>query len=142
MTTYNAAFFGLFENIFKLLKKEYGEERALSLFSNLMEMGLSKSYGSDFKKGDLDEFARLVGERDERVGLHVEFLKKSDNELIYQFYDDPFPNLKGIVDFHKLDNCYMAFKVNYILGERWNYKTTKHLWNEDNCTEHLIYKST
>lgn len=140
MTTYNAAFFGLFENVFKLLKQEYGEERALELFSELMTMGLSKSYGNDFKKGDLVAFERMVGERDKMVGLKVEFIRNSANELVYQFHDDPFPNLKGLVDPQKLDHCYMAFKVRYILGEGWSYKTTKHLWNGDQYTEHQIYK--
>ena len=88
MTTYNAAFFGLFENVFKLLKQEYGEERALELFSELMTMGLSKSYGNDFKKGDLVAFERMVGERDRMVGLKVEFTRNSANELIYQFHDE------------------------------------------------------
>lgn len=82
MTTYNAAFFGLFENVFKLLKQEYGEERALELFSELMTMGLSKSYGNDFKKGDLVAFERMVGERDRMVGLKVEFTLK--NPLIFK----------------------------------------------------------
>ena len=140
MTTYNAAFFGLFENVFKLLKQEYGEERALELFSELMTTGLSKSYGNDFKKGDLAEFERMVGERDKMVGLKVEFTRNSANELIYQFHDDPFPNLKGLVDPQKLDRCYMAFKVRYILGEEWRYRTTKHLWSGDQYTEHQIYK--
>ena len=61
---YNSAFFGLFENIFKLLKSEYGEEKALDIFGKLMATGLSKSYGTDFKKGQPSEFIRLVGERD------------------------------------------------------------------------------
>jgi len=137
---YNAAFFGLFENVFKLLKEEYGEDRALEHFSTLMERGLSKSYGANLKKGDPVEFERLVAERDKLVGLHVEFPCVTDEQLVYQFHDDPFPNLKGYVDPHKLDHCYMNFKVQYILGSEWDYKTTKHLWNGDACTEHVIYK--
>ncbi len=140
MMNYNAAFFGLFENVFKLLKEEYGEDRALEHFSTLMERGLSKSYGTNLKKGDPVEFERLVAERDKLVGLHVEFPGVTDNELVYQFHDDPFPNLKGYVDHRKLDHCYMNFKVQYILGSEWDYKTTKHLWNGDAYTEHVIYK--
>lgn len=140
MNSYNAAFFGLFENVFKLLKEEYGESRALDLFTALMEKGLSKSYGSDFKKGEAKEFGRLVAERDRLVGLHVEFPEISASQLVYQFHDDPFPNLKGSVDSNKLDRCYMNFKVQYILGPEWDYKTTKHLWNGDAYTEHLIFK--
>ena len=86
MNNYNAAFFGLFENVFKLLKEEYGEEKALEHFTTLMERGLSKSYGSDFKKGDPKEFERLVAERDRLVGLRVEFPKMSEDEFIYQFH--------------------------------------------------------
>lgn len=59
MHAYNSAFFGLFENVFKL-----------------MEMGLGKSCGNDFKKGELEVFAKLVGERDQTVGLCVKFISK------------------------------------------------------------------
>lgn len=137
---YNAAFFGLFENIFKLLKNEYDEKTALDLFSKLMETGLSKSYGEKFQKGLSSEFARLVGERDILVGLRVEFPKVTDDELVYQFHDDPFPNLKGLVNYQDLDRCYMTFKVKHILGENWSYKTTKHIWNGDDYIEHNLYK--
>lgn len=140
MSDYNAAFFGLFENIFKLRKEEDGEEIALSFFRKLMTMGLSKSYGVDFDKGDVDAFVKLVGERDVVVGLRVEFPKVSEEEIIYQFHDDPFPNLKGLVEHAKLDDCYLSFKVNYLLGDDWKYETTKHIWKGDACSEHRIYK--
>ena len=135
---YNAAFFGLFENIFKLLKKEFGEEKALDLFTKLMATGLGKSYGDNFVKGQSNEFARVVSERDKIVGLHVEFPQVEENTIIYQFHDDPFPNLKGEVDAEKLDKTYIDFKVNYLLGEGWQYHTTKHLWWGDEYTEHVI----
>lgn len=137
---YNAAFFGLFENIFKLMKTEYGEDKALFIFTQLMEMGLSKSYGNNFVKGDCLEFERKVSERDMAVGLRVGFELIQENKLVYRFFDDPFPNLKGMIDFKKLDKCYMRFKINYFLGEEWDYETTKHLWNGDECIEHIIYK--
>ena len=136
---YNTAFFGLFENVFKLLKSEYGESKALVLFSKLMELGLSKSYGNDFKKGDPYEFMRIVSERDKLVGLHVEFPFISANQIIYQFHDDPFPNLKEVVNHVDLDTCYLNFKINYILGDDWSYRTIKHLWNCDGYTDHEIY---
>ena len=85
MKEYNTAFFNLYENWFKLLKNEFGECRAIALFRKSMETGLSKAYGSNFKKGLTSEFARLVGERDNNVGLLVKFLEISDNKLIYQF---------------------------------------------------------
>ena len=137
---YNSAFFGLFENVFLLLKDEFGEKKALELFSALMSKGLSKSYGNDFTKGDSKAFEQLVKERDALVGLKVEFPLVTENKLIYCFYDDPFPNLKGHVEHGALDECYMRFKVNYILGSNWDYKTTKHIWDGDEYTEHQIYK--
>ena len=54
--------------------------------------------------------------------------------------DDPFPNLKGHVDPQKLDASYMNFKLKYLLGDDWEYKMTKHLWNGNDCIEHYIYK--
>ena len=136
--TYNAAFFGLFENTFKLLKKEFGEEKALDLFTKLMATGLGKAYGDNFIKGQPKEFARVVSERDKMVGLHVEVPQADDKTIIYQFHDDPFPNLKGEVDAEKLDKTYIDFKINYLLGEGWHYQTTKHLWWGDEYTEHVI----
>lgn len=135
---YNAAFFGLFENTFKLLKKEFGEEKALDLFAKLMATGLGKAYGDNFIKGQPKEFARVVSERDKMVGLHVEFPQADDKTIIYQFHDDPFPNLKGEVDAEKLDKTYIDFKINYLLGDGWHYHTTKHLWWGDKYTEHVI----
>lgn len=137
---YNSAFFGLFENVFKLMQTEQGEKNALDFFTKLMEMGLSKSYGNDFIRGDYKEFERKVSERDAAVGLRVEFELMPDNKLVYRFYDDPFPNLKGLVEFKELDRCYMGFKVKYFLGEEWDYETTKHFWKGDECIEHIIYK--
>lgn len=137
---YNSAFFGLFENVFKLLKKEYGESKAIEHFTTLMKTGLSKSYGDNFRKGDLNEFERIVGERDQLVGLRIEFSKISDNELLYRFLDDPFPNLKGEIDHGLLDHCYMNFKVQYLLGNDWEYATNKHIWLGDKYTEHRIFK--
>lgn len=140
MKEYNAAFFGLYENWFKLLKQEFGENKALNLFRKAMEAGLSKAYGTNFKKGLTSEFARLVGERDNNVGLIVTFPEISKNKLVYQFHTDPFPNLKNEVTSQQLDDTYIAFKVRYILGDDWKYKNTTHLWNNDNCTEFVIFK--
>ena len=140
MKEYNASFFGLYENWFKLLKKEFGENKALDLFGKAMVMGLSKAYGDNFKKGLTSEFARLVGERDNNVGLLVNFPEISENKLVYQFHTDPFPNLKNEIAAHKLDETFIAFKVRYILGDGWNYKNTAHFWEGDSCTEFVIYK--
>jgi hypothetical protein len=138
---YNSAFFSLFENVFLLLKEKYGEGTALELLTNLMEKGLSKSYGTNFEKGSPIAFEQIVGERDRLVGLRVEFDSITENGLIYRFLDDPFPNLKGHVDPQLLDQCYMKFKLNFILGPEWDYKTTKHLWHNSTYTEHVIYKN-
>ena len=140
MKEYNAAFFGLYENWFKLLKKEFGENKAIDLFRKAMETGLSKAYGDSFKKGLTSEFARLVGERDNNVGLLIKFPEISENKLVYQFHTDPFPNLKNEITPQKLDDTFIAFKVKYILGDDWNYKNTTHLWNGDSCTEFVISK--
>lgn len=140
MKEYNAAFFGLYENWFKLLKKEFGEIKALDLFRKAMETGLSKAYGDNFKKGLTTEFQRLVGERDNNVGLIVTFPEILENKLVYQFHTDPFPNLKNEVSHLKLDDTFIAFKVRYILGEEWHYKNTKHIWHDDSYTEFVIFR--
>lgn len=140
MKEYNAAFFSLYENWFKLLKKELGENKAIHLFRQVMETGLSKAYGDNFKKGLTSEFVRLVGERDNNVGLIVKFPEISENKLVYQFHTDPFPNLKNEVSPQKLDDTFIAFKVRYILGDEWSYKNTTHLWNGDSCTEFVIFR--
>lgn len=140
MKEYNAAFFQLYENWFKLLKQEFGEHKAIDLFRKTMEIGLSKAYGDKFKKGLASEFVRLVGERDNNVGLLVKFPLISDNKLVYQFHTDPFPNLKNEITHEKLDDTYITFKVKYLLGENWDYKNTAHLWNGDRFTEFVISK--
>lgn len=137
---YNAAFFSLYENWFTLLKNEFDEKTALNLFRKAMEAGLSKAYGDNIKKGSTAEFARLVGERDNNVGLLVKFPEMTDDKLVYQFHTDPFPNLKNKVDPQKLDDTYIAFKIRYILGDDWDYKNTAHLWNGNECTEFVIFK--
>lgn len=140
MKEYNIAFFSLYENWFKLLKTEFGENKAIELFRKAMETGLSKAYGASFTKGLTSEFARLVGERDNNVGLLVKFPEVSENKLVYQFHIDPFPNLKNEVSSEQLDDTYIAFKVRYILGDDWNYKNTTHIWNGDSYTEFVISK--
>lgn len=135
MREYNAAFFGLYENLFIILKENFGEERALDLFRQIMEKGLKKAYdASGFKRGSPKDFVRVVGERDRNLGLHVEFPKITENKIVYRLYTDPFPGLKGQVEHKKLDDTYMNFKVKYLLGEEWTYKTTKHLWDGDEFT--------
>ena len=72
MNEYNAAFFGLFENVFLTRKENLGPEQALTLFRKIMVNGLKKAYGTDFIKGEPLEFQRIVIERDNNVGLKVD----------------------------------------------------------------------
>jgi len=139
---YNAPFFGLFENIFKLIKDDFGEEKAIEYFSKLMAVGLSKSYGSNFEKGDPNSFKNLVSERDLAVGLRVEFPIVSENEIVYRFLDDPFPNLRGLIKYDSLESCYMQFKVDYLLGDNWTYTTEMHIWDGDEYIQHRITKNS
>ena len=115
-------------------------KESLRLFRKIMERGLKSAYDkAGFVKGDPKNFASVVGERDRSVGLEVEFPEVTDNRIVYRFHTDPFPNLKGEVDWRKLVDTYMAFKIRYLLGDDWTYKTTKHIWDAD-YTEHLISK--
>lgn len=139
MKEYNSALFGLYENMFLTLNQDFGEEKALELFREIMKIGLKRAYDSSgFKKGSPQDFARVVRERDESVGLHVEFPEITEKRIVYRFHTDPFPNLRGHIDYEKLDGTYMAFKVGYPLGENWSYKTTKHFWDGDEFTEFVI----
>lgn len=139
--TYNAAFFAMHEAYFLKMKELQGESAALQLMAAVMEYNLCKAYMQmGFAKGDPEDFARVVGERDKSVGLHIEFPVITDSVIVYQFHTDPFPNLKGQVDPEKLDATYMKFKVSFLLGDGWTYRTTKHLWKGDGYTEHVIEK--
>ncbi len=139
--TYNAAFFGAHERYFLVLKEVFGEQKALEIVTKVMEANLGKSYSSmGFEKCNPRDFARVVGERDKSVGLDVRFPVVSDSKIIYQFHTDPFPGLKGHVEPEKLDATYMRFKVEFLLGQGWTYRTTKHLWKGYAFTEHVIEK--
>jgi len=142
LVEYNVAFFGLYTNLFKVIKEEFNEEKALQVFTKIMVKGLKTAYDSmKFTKGKPEDFVRLLKARDESVGLLVKFPLISKNKVIYQFHTDPFPNLKGLVEPEKLDATYMQFKVDYLLGVDWKYKTTKHIWKGDPYTEHEIEKN-
>ncbi len=52
-----------------------------------------------------------------------------------------FPNLRGVVDPAKFDDSYLRFKVEYILGECWRYRTTKHIWRGDSFTQVALRRS-
>jgi len=136
---YNSAFFGLYQNLFLVLESELGRSRAIELFGKIMVMGLKKAYdASSFSRGNPEDFARVVGARDNSVGLRVEFPIVENRRIVYQFWTDPFPGLKGKIEPEELDATYMQFKVSYLLGDNWYYKTTKHIWHGNDCTEHVI----
>lgn len=137
---YNALFFGLYELFFKVMKQELGEAKALDIFRKVMEAGLAPAFGTDFKKGSIDEFARIVGGVDAAVGLKVEVVKVNENEFYFRLLNDIFPGLKGLVAHDKIDAIYMPFKVSHILGTGWGYRCTKHLWNNDPYIEFHIFK--
>ena len=135
----DARFFGTHEAYFLILKEKFGEEAALEAMRCAMERNLTNAYVSmGFHKGNPQYFARVVGERDKSVGLHVGFPVVSDDKIIYQLRTDPFPGLKSHVVPEKLDATYMDFKVSFLLGSSWSYNTTKHLWEGKDCTEHVI----
>ncbi|MBI4176339.1 MAG: hypothetical protein HY518_03980 [Candidatus Aenigmarchaeota archaeon] len=141
MAERNEAFFSLYENMFFVLKEELGEDRALDLFRNIVERGLKKSYDAaepPFTKGYPQDFARVVGERDRKLGLDVRFPLVEDRKIVYQFHSDPFPRLKMHVSPENIDATYMRFKVSYLLGDGWGYRTTRHMWKGDGYTEHVI----
>ena len=136
---YNAAFFGAHEAYFLTLKELRDEDFALDVMRRVMERSLGKAYMlMGFTKGSSQTFVKVVGKRDRSVGLKVEFPEVSDDRIVYRFHTDPFRNLKGHVDPHKLDDTYMKFKVEFLLGKDWGYRTTKHLWKGDQFTEHVI----
>ncbi len=138
---YNTAFFSLYEKVFLLSCELYGQEKALDFITKLFSRALGPAYGAmGFQKGSVFDFVRVVSERDAGVGLVVKFPNVTDLEITYQFHTDPFPGLKGKVDHHNLDRCYLAFKVSHLLGDDWTYQTTKHIWEGAPCSEHRIFK--
>ena len=140
---FNSPFFSLFENLYLVLKETYDEQQALVLFKRIMEKGLKKAYDSlDFKKGDPYSFQKVIAARDDSVGLIVSFPEVRETKIIYQICVDPFANLKGLVDHKLLDSTYINFKIEYLLGNKWGYNTTKHFWKGDRCIEFVIQKNS
>ncbi|MCX6815913.1 MAG: hypothetical protein NT120_03615 [Candidatus Aenigmarchaeota archaeon] len=138
----NNAFFGAHETWFLTIKEVFGEDAALKAMTTVMERNLKIAYdGMDPKpkKGDPYDFDRVVGGRDNSVGLDVKFPVISESRIVYQFWTDPFPGLKNHVPAEKLDATYMKFKVSYLLGPEWTYRTTMHIWKSA-FTEHVIEK--
>jgi hypothetical protein len=139
MNQYNFAFFGLYENFLQVMIDEIGLDRAMVIFTKTMEVGLKRSYDLyGFIKGNPESFSKVIKERDNFVGIKVSFPEVSQNKIVYRFHTDPFPNLKGIIDYSLLDKTYLSFKINYLLGEGWVYNTKKHIWLGDQYSEYII----
>ena len=140
MPEYNPAFYNSLTAVVLVLKKKYGEEQAIEVMREVFSSRLKGVYDKlGFTKGSPKDFARVVGENDRMLGLEVELFVEN-SKIIYRFKTDPFPNLKGHIDREKFDDAYLRFKVEYLLGQDWTYKTTKHFWKGDPCTEHVIEK--
>ncbi len=138
MVKYNAPFFNGLTAVVLALKKRYGEEQAIDVMREVFSARLKGVYDRlGFTKGKLEDFIRVVAENDRMLGLEVELFLESE-KIIYRFKTDPFPNLKGHVDPENFDDAYLRFKVEYLLGTDWDYRTTKHLWRGDPFTEHVI----
>lgn len=138
---YNGAFFRLYENTFFVLRDEFGEKSTLKILSRVLAKGLGEAYDAmNFTPGDPKEFKRVLSERDKAVGLVVAFPEVTNTKIVYQFHTDPFPGLRGQLEYADLDATYIPFKIKYVLGDNWEYVTTKHLWRGDPHTEHIIRK--
>jgi hypothetical protein len=141
MVEYNKPFFKLYETFFLKLMEKLGRN-GIKLWKEVMHQALNSAYiESGAKKGGgIDEFIKVVGERDKGVGLIVSFEKTNDG-FIYRFYTDPFPGLKGKTELETLVDTYLSVKRDFFLGKDWDYKTTKHIWNGDEYSEHIFTKS-
>jgi hypothetical protein len=138
---YNAAFFGLYEKAYLLYRELHGEEAALKFMRTLFERALGPAYTAmGFTKGNVKDFCRVVSERDAGVGLKVCFSEVSEAKIVYEFHSDPFPGLKGMVDPKELDDTYLRFKINFLLGPGWSYSTPQHLWNGAPCSRHVLVR--
>jgi len=137
---YNIAFFRLYEAFYKVLTKELGPQ-GFTLWKKVLRDGLFAAYDAAGAKklSGADEFMKFVGSRDAGVGLKVDFEKTADG-FIYRFYTDPFPGLKGLAAWSDIVESYLAPKTDYFLGPDWSFRTTKHLWDGADCTEHVFVR--
>ncbi len=117
------------------------DERFFGFMRKLFSRMLKAAYdNARFVKGDPHDFARVVGERDKSVGLHVKFPEIAEDGIVYEFHTDPFPGLKDRVDPRLLDATYMNFKVWYLLGDDWSYETPERIRENGTFTRHIITK--
>jgi hypothetical protein len=140
MSEYNIAFFKLYERFFLKLKEKLGE-KGIDLWKETMKDALVISYRESGakKNGGINEFIKFVEERDKSVGLQVTFELTNDG-FIYRFHNDPFPGLKGHIEWKTIVDSYLSVKRDFFLGEGWVYHTPKHIWDGDEYTEHIFKK--
>lgn len=139
MAEYNAPLFGAYATVFLVYRKIHGEEKALEFMSRLPPIILGPAYDKmGFQRGNTKDAARVIGERDASVGLNVAFPVIEPHRLVYEFHTDPFPMLIKEVDPRVFDRWYMVFKVEYLLGDNWDYETPEHIWDNGEITRHVI----
>lgn len=136
----NKPLFSLYEASFLVLKKNLGYEKAVELFKQILEESLGKALDEyKSKKGDPNEFARVMRDRDRSVGNEVDIEVKG-NTIFYKAYTEIFPNLKGEIEIEDLTDAIIGPKVRHLLGKGWSYKTAKHAWKGDAYREYVITK--
>ncbi len=140
MPEFNAPFFGLLTTVVKTYREQHGEQETLDFMHTVFSRRLGPVYDQiGFRRGNPEDFAKVVGENDRRLGLDVSFeIAPDGNEIKYRFLKDPLPGLKGEVDPRRFDATYMRFKVEYVLGEDWEFETPNHIWEGAPFTEHVI----
>lgn len=141
MVEYNLAFFKLYERFFLKLNEKFGK-KGIDIWKETMRDTLIAAYCESGAKenGGMDDFIKYVGERDKSVGLQVTF-KRTREGFIYRFYNDPFPGLKGQVDWKIIVDSYLSAKRDFFLGKQWVYYTPKHIWDGDEYIEHVFKKN-
>lgn len=139
---YNTAFFRLYESFYTVLFRDLGDE-GFRIWKQVLREGLFSAYDSSGAKrlGGVDEFIKFVGERDAGVGLQVTFEKTTEG-FVYRFFTDPFPGLQGQIQWKELVDSYLAPKMDYFLGPDWSYRTSKHIWDGAECTEHVFVRKS
>ena len=141
MPEYNKAMFATYASGYLLFKELHGETAALKFMRTWFERNLKPAYEAmDIVRGSTADAARVIGARDAAVGLDVRFPVIEKQRLVYEFHTDPFPMLRGLVNPRVFDNCYMGFKIAFLLGNAWTYTTPEHIWENGRVTRHVIKK--
>jgi hypothetical protein len=143
--TFNSAFLKAVEaRTLNLLRTESRED-ALKFLSNSMRTSLTDSFknmGAPALSGKW-AFKKYVAEVDKLAGLRVEFIDNTnpDGKFEYIMHNDAFPKLNNIFDVSPFSVAEIGTKINYFLGPEWSYIISKHVWNDEDESRYLIYKS-